>query len=55
MARFSAGSAATGGTRMTSVNYQAREWQQRDTLFDPALVLTWVLGMAVAVFIATAF
>jgi hypothetical protein len=40
---------------MTSTDYQAREWRQRDAAFDPAVVLTWVLGMGVAVFIATAF
>lgn len=41
--------------RMTSIDYQERDWQQRDARFDPAVVLTWVLGMGVAVFIATAF
>jgi hypothetical protein len=40
---------------MTSIDYQEREWQQRDTRFDPAVVLTWILGMGVAAFIATAF
>jgi hypothetical protein len=40
---------------MTSLDHQPHDWHQADTLFDPAVVLTWVLGMSVAVFIATAF
>jgi hypothetical protein len=40
---------------MTSIDYQERDWQRRDARFDPAVVLTWVLGMGVAVFIATTF
>jgi hypothetical protein len=38
---------------MTSIDYQARGWQLHDARFDPAVVLTCVLGMGVAVFIAT--
>jgi hypothetical protein len=40
---------------MTSTEYHAREWQRHDVRFDPAVVLTWILGMGVAAFIATAF
>lgn len=39
---------------MTSIGCHEPACQQRDTRFDPAVVLTWMLGMAVAVFIATA-
>jgi hypothetical protein len=39
---------------MSSTEYRARDWQWHDVRFDPAVVLTWVLGMGVAAFIATA-
>jgi hypothetical protein len=39
---------------MTSIEYREPAWHQRDTRFDPAVLLTWILGMGVAVFIATA-
>lgn len=30
-----------------------RDWRQADNEFEPALILTWILGIALAAFLAT--
>jgi hypothetical protein len=30
-----------------------RDWRQADSEFEPALILTWILGVALVAFLAT--